>query len=110
MDKASKFFTHAVLPEVVAKWYTRVPSPNTELVPDVQQHDSAQSTSNADNVDNTPETSRKWCYCNEEECGKMIGCDNENCLIQWFHVKCLRLKRIPKQAWYCPDCRSEQKP
>ena len=56
IDKATKFFTYAVLPKVVAKWYTRAPSPNAEL-PDMQQPESSQST----NVEDTPETSRKWC-------------------------------------------------
>ena len=67
------------------EWYTRAPSPNTELVPDMQQPESSQTTNN-------PDTPRKWCYCNEEEFGKMICCDYEHCSIQWFHVKCLRLK------------------
>ena len=99
MDKATKFFTHAVLPELIAKWYTRVPSNTAQ---DMQQGSSQTSAENT-------ETERKWCYCNGENYGKMIGCDNKNCSIQWFHVKCLGHKRIPKQSWYCPNCRSEQK-
>ena len=36
---------------------------------------------------------------------EMIGCDNVECSIEWFHMKCLKLKRVPKGKWYCPDCR-----
>ena len=32
----------------------------------------------------------------------MIGCDNQDCLIEWFHVKCLNLTDIPQRKWYRP--------
>jgi len=35
---------------------------------------------------------------------EMIGCDNPDCSIQSFHMKCLKLKVIPEGNWYCPDC------
>ena len=35
----------------------------------------------------------------------MIGCDNEGCAIQWFHIDCLDLPEIPSGEWLCPDCR-----
>lgn len=36
----------------------------------------------------------------------MIGCDDENCRHQWFHISCIGLdkkKRLPDK-WYCPEC------
>lgn len=35
----------------------------------------------------------------------MIGCDNENCPIKWFHLRCVGLEKSPEGSWYCPDCR-----
>ena len=37
----------------------------------------------------------------------MIGCDNPNCKIEWFHFACLKITEAPKgkRKWYCPDCR-----
>ena len=33
-----------------------------------------------------------WCYCNEPSFGEMIMCNNEKCLIRWFHFDCLRIR------------------
>jgi len=46
-----------------------------------------------------------YCYCRRPEEGTMIGCDNSDCKIEWFHLSCLRLAIAPKGKWYCPDCR-----
>lgn len=37
--------------------------------------------------------------------GEMIGCDNDNCTIKWFHLHCVGLDTIPEGSWYCPNCR-----
>jgi hypothetical protein len=34
----------------------------------------------------------------------MIGCDNDDCRIQWFHLACVGLKRAPSGSWYCNEC------
>ena len=36
-----------------------------------------------------------------------IACDNPKCTIEWFHITCLQMERLPKgkAKWYCPDCR-----
>ena len=40
----------------------------------------------------------------------MIGCDNEQCQIQWFHLSCLKLTtQVPKGKRYCPDCHKSRK-
>ena len=36
-----------------------------------------------------------FCYCKEIEHGKMICCDNKNCAIKWFHLKCVNLTSDP---------------
>ena len=43
-----------------------------------------------------------------EEFGEMIACDSITCSIEWFHVKCLHLLKIPKGKWYCPDCQKSR--
>ena len=49
-----------------------------------------------------------FCICNQEESGRMILCDNDNCSIEWFHYECVGIKRKPKGEWFCPLC-SENK-
>lgn len=52
----------------------------------------------------------------------MIGCDNEDCEIEWvsrlfstllatstpadtqFHITCVNVKLPMPETWYCPDC------
>ncbi len=46
-----------------------------------------------------------YCYCNQPESGDMIGCDNVDCSIEWFHFECLKIKNAPIGQWYCPDFR-----
>ena len=36
--------------------------------------------------------------------GEMIGCDNADCPIEWFHFGCMNLTTKPKGKWYCPKC------
>lgn len=37
----------------------------------------------------------------------MVQCDNELCPVEWFHFRCVNLKKIPKGEWFCPKCRGE---
>ncbi|ESO85591.1 hypothetical protein LOTGIDRAFT_107649, partial [Lottia gigantea] len=43
-----------------------------------------------------------WCYCDQDEFGSMICCDNQNCEIQY---NCVGVETAPKGKWHCPDCR-----
>ena len=56
-------------------------------------------------TDGTPDQP-VYCYCRLPEDGTMIGCDNPDCSIEWFHIECLKLPRAPKgkSKWYCLDC------
>ena len=36
----------------------------------------------------------------------MICCDNEDCSIKWFHLRCVGLDTIPDGSWYCPNCKA----
>ncbi|CAE6522587.1 unnamed protein product [Rhizoctonia solani] len=51
-----------------------------------------------------------YCFCNEKSYGEMIGCDNGNCTIQWFHMDCVGLKPPvpPDMKWYCSKCKENR--
>ena len=86
----------AILPELVGKWFTKQP-----VLP-------LKTNSNEDTSSNlTPVR----CYCRrDEEFDTIIGCDNEQCTIQWYHLSCLQIPQnhVPKGKWYCPDCHKER--
>ena len=105
VSKAEHFFKVCILPELIGKWYTR---PIQNATP--RTCTSAASTS-ASVSETTEPTKHLYCYCRQPEptdgsaSSEMIGCDNPQCSIEWFHTKCLKLKSVPKCRWYCPDCR-----
>eukprot|EP00795_Rhopilema_esculentum_P010025 gene10025-18655_t len=52
-----------------------------------------------------------FCYCQQPESDEsMIGYDNPQCKFKWIHFKCIKpnLKRPPKGAWYCKDCKKKK--
>ena len=50
------------------------------------------------------------CYCRGGEHGQMVGCDNDDCPYQWFHLDCLKLTAFPKsKTWYCPQCQKRRR-
>lgn len=50
-----------------------------------------------------------YCLCHQVSYGEMIGCDNQDCPIEWFHFGCVGLKVKPKGKWFCPRCTLEKK-
>ena len=44
----------------------------------------------------------------ETEDDVIISEDN-SCRIIWFHLKCMRTKKIPKGKWFCPAFRKKRK-
>ena len=99
-DYAQPFFTTAILPELIGKFYSRIGHEQT-ATPEIQS--SLPSTS----VLPPDETSETFCYCHGPDEGAMVGCDNPTCQHgSWFHLKCVGLKSKPKSKyWHCPDCR-----
>jgi hypothetical protein len=49
--------------------------------------------------DDTP-----YCYCRQPSYGQMIGCDNKNCKVEWFHYECVGLSGPPPETWFCREC------
>ncbi|XP_001943164.2 inhibitor of growth protein 5-like [Acyrthosiphon pisum] len=50
-----------------------------------------------------------YCLCNQVSYGEMIGCDNPDCPIEWFHFECVQLITKPKGKWFCPKCITDKK-
>lgn len=46
-----------------------------------------------------------YCICHRVAFGGMVGCDNDDCAVEWFHYSCVGLTEQPKGKWYCPTCR-----
>ena len=98
LDRATQFYINGVLPEVLGKWYSRLP--------DYTSHqDTDKTTAHQPSLSTTLELQDEdaWCYCREGE-GEMIACDSGHCLIGWFHTACLKITKIPDGNWVCPDC------
>lgn len=51
----------------------------------------------------------RYCICHQVSYGEMVGCDNDNCQIEWFHYPCVGITEPPKGKWYCPDCLERDK-
>lgn len=127
VETAKSFFRTCLLPELMGSWYTRpvaVDSSNGQSaqatehsqtdVTDTAVHQQSNSQldySPLHDLTNENQPLPTYCYCRGPEFGKMLACDNKDCVIEWFHIECLKLKvnMIPKGKWYCPDCRKNPK-
>ncbi len=97
VSKSKHFFKTAILPELMGKWYTKsnkIYAVSFEV--NLNQKDS-QDCATSEKIE--------YCYCKGPDEGNMIGCDNPECSIEWFHWDCLSIKSTPKGKWFCPDCR-----
>ena len=125
VDKSLHFFKVCILPEILGRWYSRpppvAPSSTSSAIsldctsPPSSAMNSAStslpsSATNSESTTSPPSSSAVnsalYCYCKQPDDGhEMIGCDNSACVIEWFHITCLKIKSVPKGRWYCPSCR-----
>ena len=122
VEKARNFFTTCLLPEILGSWYTRPTfkkHSSNSLTDDTTPGTSGSrngsaggisesgSDSAGDDKSSDVQEQQTFCYCHGPEEGDMIACDNPDCTIEWFHITCLQMERLPKgkAKWYCPDCR-----
>lgn len=47
----------------------------------------------------------RYCYCQNVSYGEMVGCDNDDCPYEWFHLACLGMTHAPTGSWLCDNCR-----
>ena len=79
IEKSTDFFELCILPELLAKWYSR-----EEVMP-------AQTA--AASVPTARDGVYMYCYCKQDKGEEMVGCDNKECQYgQWFHLPCLKMK------------------
>lgn len=112
LDKVAlvqQFFTMAILPELLGKFYSRTEEPKVTSSPAQDPCASgALVEDTTDGKDNSSTSSeiKLYCYCKVRDGEDMVGCDNKACEREWFHLKCLKLQNFPStKYWYCPDCR-----
>lgn len=68
--------------------------------PKAKMSDDQQGSSSAPETDKeSPTDEPTFCLCNKVSYGHMVECDNEACFIEWFHFKCVNLKKAPKGKW-----------
>ncbi|CAG2229693.1 unnamed protein product [Mytilus edulis] len=72
-----------------------------ELITRDLENQPATTSSTQDDKNNVTET---WCLCFEPEYGRMIKSENLDCPYQWFHYKCVNIRRKPRGKWYCLNC------
>ncbi|ORY25924.1 hypothetical protein BCR39DRAFT_542595 [Naematelia encephala] len=64
----------------------------------------ADADGDADGDGEVEADNQLYCLCQQKSYGEMIGCDNDNCRYEWFHVKCVNITPPLPETWYCPDC------
>lgn len=89
-----KEFFNTVVPKVKAVFMKYV-------LPELLARNLQSSTD-----DDTTEA-ETYCVCEQPAFGKMVACDDPNCLIKWFHFSCVGLSEEPIGDWYCDDCLSK---
>ena len=60
---------------------------------------ASSAGSNRDDADD-----QRYCFCNNVSYGDMIGCDDDDCEREWFHLGCVGLSKPPQGTWYCDAC------
>lgn len=67
-----------------------------------------------DNPDDTIhlEPEPLYCFCRQNIVdGLMIGCDNKDCLIGWYHCECVGISEDQKEKlpplWFCSTCNND---
>jgi hypothetical protein len=70
--------------------------------------DVEEADADAD-MDVEGEDTKEYCFCHSVSYGDMVGCENDQCPYEWFHLKCVGLKEPPPESavWYCPECRTK---
>ncbi|CAI5636706.1 inhibitor of growth protein 3 [Oreochromis niloticus] len=86
-------------------------SSSSALAQELSQQASVLPEAEANNqVDWTYDPNEpRYCICNQVSYGEMVGCDNTDCPIEWFHYGCVGLTEAPKGKWYCPQCTAAMK-
>ena len=97
-----RFHAECVMPELCTRFFTK-----QSAMPSVSESFNIQAASPSC-LPASDGGNIGYCVCKGPDDGrKMICCDNNVCTVQWYHVRCLKLKNVPKGKWYCPLCRGK---
>lgn len=70
--------------------------------------DAEQSAFGIDMVNVVDSNEPLYCTCRKISYGQMVGCENADCPIEWYHFGCVGITAEPKDPWYCPTCIEQQ--
>lgn len=80
LQKLNLFFMNVILPELMAR----------------RLKDRDQNNNTIDII----------CVCGKaENYDDMIACKSGHCKVEWYHLKCVGLKKVPQKTWSCLTCR-----
>ena len=105
ISKSKEYFVKVVLPELTSNIVTR----------EISTKKAASSSDSQTNIPTSTTSAGKSdliCVCQQayDEYGdNVIGCDNDKCQYGWLHYSCVNLKKVPKGAYFCPECKSFQR-
>ncbi|KAF8523734.1 hypothetical protein BU17DRAFT_63668 [Hysterangium stoloniferum] len=75
----------------------------------VVQQDVAPAPEEVEQDGGDEQDGGRYCYCHGHSYGEMVGCDDEQCAFEWFHLACIGLTNAPKAGtWYCDDCKAKR--
>jgi len=66
------------------------------LVAQQSIEDDAQDDEDMDDDGEADANEPRYCICNQVSFGEMVGCDNDSCVREWFHLGCVGLRTAPK--------------
>ena len=114
--------------QVVEKMLDKLKNDHSRLVVPSRGMDSAgfdeghatlgkrEKGSNSHNLKNDAEggdsgAQEVYCFCHQHRDDTLIGCDDPKCRIQWFHMNCVNLSKLPpsNSEWYCKECLEKRK-
>ena len=113
LRKAKHSFEVAVLPGLLGRWFScpeQIATSVSNLTQPLTSSDTNYSLGTESSTSQPTSSTagiQKYCYCQQDEHGRMIGCDNDCHIYQWFYMACLNLKSFAMSIkWYCPKATS----
>lgn len=100
-----KYFTRKSKEEAITKdWEVLKDVPSTSGTKTTSTQTPKQKVISTTKV--TSQTNDTYCVCNTGDDGSpMLACENSNCPVEWYHLKCIQLDEVPAEEWYCHLCR-----
>ncbi|TIB82539.1 hypothetical protein E3Q10_01363 [Wallemia mellicola] len=74
---------------------------------DAMEDESISDSTKGGITGEADEDENVYCYCQKKSYGEMIGCDNDDCQFQWFHLGCVNVKPPLPEVWYCTECKNK---